>query len=121
MRLSDPTINPVDGWRRLSDVSFNGVTDPKVQNKAHDCYGSTQQFVEIAYEMTHVARMDPSLMAGVQSCLTAKRVVVTGSERNVTDLLHGSVSGSARATSIVACINAKGEQLLPGVPMAIAF
>ena len=121
MKLSEPVVNPVDGWTPLTDVDFNGVTDSSLQQKAAQCYAKTEQYVELAYELTHKATMDARLMAAVQACLTDRRIDITGSERNVADLVRGSNSSSARGTAVTACIQAKAADLYPGTPITIAF
>lgn len=89
--------NPVDGWRPL--YSYDGLREADVDA----CRTRNFSFVEQAYPMVNAARMDPALMATIQSCLQRRGAPTTGREANLDDLVPGGADDVARFAQVNAC------------------
>jgi hypothetical protein len=115
--------NPVDGYRKgFQIVSFaDGSSLPENDKAAMDiseCDGRFESFLEMGYEITNEAVMDPALMAAVQECLRGKGQEVTGEEKNMKDLVTDGY-GDPRWGVVSACVTARGHEMYPDVSITI--
>lgn len=121
MSMGEQQTNPVDGWRLYADVNSNGVTDSEIVKKAQNCQPSHYTYLELAYEVTHDAEMDAALMAAVLACLRDRNIGVSGTERNVADLLPERGADSARASVVEACIQDSAFKLYPDAVVTVSY
>jgi hypothetical protein len=121
MIMSEPAVNPVDGWRLTVDIDANGITDEGVAEQAQACQFGEVMFVDFAYEVTHEDEMAADLMTAVQGCMRDRSLETTGVERNMHDLLPDGSADEARAAAVQACINGTAFKLYPNAQLVMTF
>lgn len=110
--LTDPKVNPVDGWRLTFDMA--GTPTASGQQAQMDCQTKEYDPISIGYEVTHKNVMDPALMKAVQACLAKRGVSTTGQEKNVPDLVPAGNADKVRADKVVACVSDEAGTMFPG-------
>jgi len=89
-------VNPVDGWRPLYGVSME---DPAAVDT---CERETFKYIGLGWELLNEDVMDPGLMTLIQECLAQGGDEVTGSEKNLKDLVPAG-DDDARVVAVRAC------------------
>jgi hypothetical protein len=119
----DSMPNPVDGYRKgFQIVSFaDGSSLPENDKAATDIFECSKRFasfLEMGYEITNEAVMDPALMAAVQECLRGKGQEVTGEEKNMKDLVTDGYDDPKWGV-VSECVGTRGTEMYPDVDITV--
>ena len=90
-------VNPVDGWTPFYEVNLMNETEVNECSRLHFDY------VQTGWPMVNKEVMDPELMTAIQECLRSQNLPVTGSERNLLDLVPEGTIESPRFQKVQEC------------------
>jgi hypothetical protein len=124
--IGERMISPIDGWSTIRDLSYEGLDiqyDEELRAAVTACDEEWPTgLLQIAYEFTHEEVMAEPLMRAVRSCMQARGLEVSGTERNARDLMAGEEPAGGRQGALRACVSDEVTRLYPELPwFAMAY